>query len=182
MDVYDLAVGIAAELGPGWIARREEYGIYLVSGDARLAADEQFNRPGHLTVAGCYPKTSAERIPQSVITVRADRGVPVITREIRRRLLPGYSAQVQRILDYNAAEAYEDGLRQVMAEKVAALFPGSHIRQTGYRGQYTEVCTGAPAGACVTSHGDASVLSLDLHAVPAATALRMLEILAGAQS
>jgi hypothetical protein len=179
------AMAAAAEVArhlPGYRASSEEYGAYLTAGDARLHLTAVWNWPGYVSVAGCYPATSLYRLHRAHINVRLDRGAAVIAREITRRLLPGYTGQLGKVLDHNAREQHDAGTRHAIAGKVAAMFPGSHTRDAGCQGRETEVIMHARCGGsgAVGGYGDCSKMSMEIRSVPAEVMLRMLQVLAGA--
>jgi hypothetical protein len=177
---------VADALGEGWTvdAGWDPVGCggVMIDGPAgaRLHFYESWKQPGKVRAEGCYPQTDA-RHGRPGVYVTASRGVAVIAREIRGRLLPGYLPDLARVLAHNAGETFEQGQRQVVADKVAGLFPGAHHRAEGYHGGYLNTVIHAPGGGSghVTSSGAAGTLTLELRGVPTEVALRMLEVLAG---
>jgi hypothetical protein len=65
--------------------------------------------------------------------------------------------------------------------RLAALFPGSTVSTSGYRGQYSDVYV-HPAGTGrgkLSAWGDASTVHIELDGVPPDVAEAMLRVLAG---
>lgn len=170
----------AARVMPGWTAANEEYRAYLNGPDgARLHLHQPWNRKGHVSVTGVYPRTSA-RTDHSSVMVRMDRGAGVLAREIQRRLLPGYLACLAKVAGHNAAEQHNTALRLALASKITAMFPGDLSCMPGHcqgdRRTEVIVSLGGLLGGHVKTHGDGSEVEFERFRVPADVALAMLAI------
>lgn len=182
---YEVAAKVAAELGDRASPQHAEDGAVIAiastAGEARLSVDFAWRDPARLVVTGIYPVTHLERLHHAEITVRTDRGTAVIAREVSRRLLPGYLAELGRVRETIARDERDAAARQAIGGQVTALFPAdSFTRVTGYHGHGTEAVFHAGNGSSgtVRMSGNPSAVGLDLHGVPAAVALRMLAVLA----
>jgi len=135
-------------------------------------------RDGKVHVSGCFPMT-VMRVTGCGINVGASRPPAVIAAEISRRLLPGYLGQLRQVAEYNDAEERDRETRTQVIGKIAAMFPGSHVRTAGHRGMYTEALLNG--GGTVEAYGDAGTVKLELHSIPADVAMAMLAVLADAR-
>jgi len=183
-QIAALAADVARRLGPGWATDLDDddyAGTHIVSGPVRLYICRS-RIAGQVNISGSLPHTTL-RVDRSDINVSLARGAKVIAAEIRRRLLPLYQASLDRVLAYDVEQAHNHGAREVTLGKIAAMFPGSHVREiaSAYKASDADVVIEARCGGrgTVQASGDAAELTLELRGVPADVALRMLELLAG---
>jgi len=166
--------------GGGWAleASWDGYGAIVAGPDgARLHVNPP--RDGKVHVSGCFPMTDL-RVTGCGVNIGASRPPAVIAAEITRRLLPGYLGQLREVTEHNEQDARDTEARAAIIGKIAALFPGGHVRTAGHRGTYTEALI-HPAGCgtgSVEAYGDASTVKIDIHGVPADLAMAMLAVLA----
>ena len=143
---------------------------------------EPYNRQGRIEITGWHPGCtySFRGDGRRSISVRADRGPGVIAAEIQARLLPGYRETVIKIREHNEAEAAETQAREHLAGLICGLFPAgvtsmpSHCQSSGR----SEVIVRLPGyqGGEVKLSSNGGEVQFDRFRVPAAVALRMLEI------
>ena len=181
-EIAALAVDVARWLGPGWARELDDdyAGTHVVSGPVRLYICSA-RTAGQVAISGSLPDTTL-RVDRPHINVSLARGAKAIAKEVRRRLLPRHLAALERVLAYDAEQAHDHGARQVTLAKIAAMFPGSHVREitSAYKASDADVVIEAKGGGRGTVHasGDAAELTIELRGVPADVALRMLELLA----
>jgi hypothetical protein len=175
-------VATAARVMPAWSAASAEHGAYLNGpGGAKLHLEQPWNRKGYVSVSGCYPITSM-RPDHVTIAVRTDRGAGILAREIRRRLLPGYLAELAKVTAHNAAEQHDTGLRLALAGKIRALFADGESHMPGHcqsEGRTEIVISlGDLRGGWLKMHGNASEIEFERFRAPADIAVAMLAALA----
>ena len=156
-------------------------GVRLGAEGNGLHMHEPYNRHGRIEISGWYPHSNRwVRGERHSISVRADRGPGVIAAEIQARLLPGYRETVIKIREHNEAEAAESQAREHLAGLICGLFPAgvtsmpSHCQSSGR----SEVIVRLPGyqGGEVKLSSNGGEVQFDRFRVPAAVALRMLEI------
>lgn len=161
--------------GPGVRLGAEGNGLHL---------SEPYNRRGYIEICGWFPRTSYyfRQGERQHIAVRANRGAGVIAAEIDRRLMPAYRAALVKVREHDASEQADQRARDHLAAYIIGLFPAeitsmpSHcqsqsraeviVHLPGYQGGYVKVSS------------DGQQVEFDRFRVPAAVALRMLEVAA----
>jgi hypothetical protein len=137
---------------------------------------------GRLLASGNYPNTNG-RPGRESISVGLTRPAAAIAKELNRRLLPEYLANLAKVQHYNDTERSQHEERGVVMAKVARVFgqtyrqePYELGRSNTYRDNFT--LHGALASGSVEATGRPDTLELALRSVPTETALRILAILA----
>jgi len=183
-QLAELASGFGGLLGLPLDLSWDGHGVRLGTEGDGLYVHEPYDRHGRLAISGWYPacRYSFRGEDRRPITVRADRGGPVIAAEVRTRLLPGYRATVEKIRAYNEQEAAEDQERARLAGLIRGLFPEhvssmpSHCQSAGCS-QITLHMPGLRGG-WIKFSNDGREVEIDRLRVPAPVALRMLETVA----
>ncbi len=193
-----LAQGIARELGklrgeswaagPGWhdTQRRlhgpDEAELFISTDSWRTRGK------GRITAHGSYPTTNL-RVDPEEITVAETRGAEAVAKEISRRLLPAYLDRLAEVREYNEAERPGYEARGQVLNEVAALFGESYKQEPYEPGRPNSYSDGfslyhlrGRLYGSVEASGTPDTLRLDLHSVPRETALRMLALLAEAET
>jgi hypothetical protein len=93
--------------------------------DAALWVNAQsYTAPGKLIISGHFPEHSLYNVGSHSIKVGASRGADVIAKEINRRLLPGYLADLDRVHERIAYTANSHEARLALATELAELIGG----------------------------------------------------------
>jgi len=185
--IAELAAQVAVSLGDGWSPEihddaSEHWGTFLIGPPvdglpARVLFSEPWGSRGRLTISGCYPH-SPHGWPREVkhweITVNPARGAMTIGKEITRRLLPGYFANLQIVADtIQSRTSATDARRQAAVRLCAVLateLPRESERDTSIR---VQVHVGPVFGHLDVDYGGESV-RLELRSVPLTTAEALL--------
>jgi hypothetical protein len=147
-----------------------------------LYVQEPYNRRGRISITGWFPVTSHgfDKGERAAITVRADRGPRAIAAEINSRLMPGYRAAMVKVRECDAAERAARQARATLTAYITGLFPAGRAVMPAHcqSDNRNEIILYLPghAGGSVRFHGDGREVEFDRFRVPAAVALRMLEI------
>lgn len=183
--VLGFASRVAAALGGGWAAEPvHERGASLRHPDGRalflFAPDYPWSKRGRVRVSGVYPQHQAWRRERAEVTVGMGRDPGAVARDLRRRLLPAYEAELAVAVAAEAGRVRDAAGVERVAAAVLAAVPGSR-----------EVAVGVPEGEArldLRGHGyrhdvrvrssvDGTEVDMDLRGVPAADAVRMLAAL-----
>ena len=140
-DLPKLAREVAAALGDlpgrewqhdiGWPGFGER-----ISGpsDRFITLTVPYNTRGQVEISGSYPAGSSAMydLKHFEITVRADRGAEVIAKEITRRLMPDYLAELARLKVWLANQADRAERQRQLADRisVATDLDYRHVGQT----------------------------------------------------
>jgi hypothetical protein len=189
--LHTLASSVAAALDGTWTVTKADplhgRGLAVLAGPGTAVLHIQPSYPdtSRLTITGACPQTRRDtRDITYSIGVSADRRGAVIAREITRRLLPAYLAALAQVLEYNETEGRNTATRDAVMTRAAALFglDPSHLAGDGHHSTQVSLSGALPGSAygTVTANGAAETLGLDLHGIPADTALRILAELARA--
>jgi hypothetical protein len=175
-----LARQVAPMLGAGWTPGTvdEWFGAALNGPDgAQIWLSMPQTREGYVAATGSYPASRMTlRSSAPSANVRADRGAAAVAKAITSRVLPVYLPVLAEVTEYNAKAEHDAGQRQVLLGKMAAMFPGSHIRELRFGNDV--VLGGAGGLGTVEASGSAASVTMTLR-VPAAVALEVLELVAG---
>jgi hypothetical protein len=182
-EIEHLARDAAAHLG-GWRVRPSEGRGHILSGPAgeELLLQRMWKDRSRVLVTGGYPAgEDTWRLPVHEITVAAARGPAVIAREIGRRLLPGYRADLAQHTEQAARLAACDRQR---AQRVAALFaaiPGATVTDgPAHASIVSWPHTEAAGRGSIRLSGDGSTTSIELTAAPAQLAASIAAVVAAA--
>jgi hypothetical protein len=94
---------------------------------AVLTLTRQRNNPLRLSVHGRYPPGTTQvayHLPSHTITISISRGAQAIARDIARRLLPGYLADLARAQQALHTRADASRARERVAAQLLAVVPG----------------------------------------------------------
>ncbi|MFF0430338.1 hypothetical protein ACFYUJ_39000 [Streptomyces sp. NPDC004520] len=118
--IFELVQLTARELGDQWTAEPNpdlHWQARLIRTDgALLTVNEQQDDTGRISVNGANPTHDGRRLKLAAhpqLTFRADRGPVALSRDITRKILPGYAEQYERALR-------DDAARQAVARKTRA--------------------------------------------------------------
>ncbi|WP_188187533.1 hypothetical protein [Nonomuraea sp. SYSU D8015] len=151
-EFLTMARDVAREMG-GWDVRGGPWPnqFYIYDGDQKLCLTfDDLDDTGRVNISTSYPERSGEvyGVRQYNIGVSFKRGAAVIAREIKRRLLPNYLAELERVKK-EIAEFVEAERRQVANAKAiagalgvecaAVVHPSGIYVRTGYSGDYQDV-------------------------------------------
>jgi hypothetical protein len=180
MDTLTVAGQVARYL-PGWraVLQASEWAVTVCLAGPDGARVTLTVSEGKLHASGCYPPTEM-RVDYGGISVTATRPPPVIAGEIERRLLSRYLPQLRKVLEYNRQEQVNREARTRVIAGIAAMFPGSHVTDSGYRGQYATAYIhphGIGRGE-VQAYGNAATVKIEVDGVPADLATAMLAVVA----
>jgi len=128
-------------------------------------------------VGGGYPDGVGYK--RFEITVAVSRGAQAIAREIERRLLPPYVAELQRVLAKLAVLRDEAAAVRCVAERIAGHLPDGRV--SGGEGTKTTAQVYWAGGGEFRTHDPATVLIEWLH-VPAAVAVEIARLIGEAYS
>ena len=199
MDLTTLAKDVATELGKlrkeGWTSgdgwHTSQKRLTGPDGAELFVNVNEMQHRGRLLASGNYPKTNG-RPGRESISVGLTRPAAAIAKEINRRLLPEYLANLAEVHHYNDTERTQHEERGGVMAKVAGLFGQTYEQQPyelGRSNTYRDSFRlyGAQASGSVEATGRPDTLEMELRSVPIETALRILAILAepakdGAQS
>lgn len=126
-----LAGFIADELGDAWrIDTSDDFAghrsTYLDGPDgARLSISLDWRNADRVKVYGVYPRHEKYGVEHHEIGVGRDRGPAVIAREITRRLLPTYLAELTDVRNDNAERVQMRAARATLAQKLAEIIGGT---------------------------------------------------------
>ena len=139
---------------------------------------------GRITIAAWFPATAMPETKRHSISVDETRGAEVIAREISRRLLPAYRAELRRVLDYNARMVRQHEERGALLTQLAEALGGTYRHpEYSLRADSATLRLATMPG---TVGGEISVtrkadsVDMTLRNVPALVALRMLALMSGA--
>ncbi|GAB3977434.1 hypothetical protein GCM10029978_067130 [Actinoallomurus acanthiterrae] len=124
---------LADRLGSGWQAHPtaiDPRGSELTHPDGRclFVGFTSPDTPMQLVIRGIFPDSDHDRPPghrTPQITIAFNRGPTVWAAEIRRRLLPAYGAQLDRVRDYHAVCEQHHADREAVAAQILERLPGS---------------------------------------------------------
>lgn len=155
-------------------------GRLAASGGVALSLDLWLDRDRwRITIQGQYPAAAISEELPTEITVAAGRGSRAIAREIVRRLLPRFRAQLADAKSAFDREQLATERRHALMIRFAALAG----RPSTHRGASSEVSLydlpGSIYGTVSASH-DAGTVTIAAHNVPAEVGLRMVDVLAAA--
>lgn len=195
-DLLRLAHDTAHALGTDWRAQRdaEDRGrVYLHGPDGLLVqlaypphqgyarVEASGNTPADVRAAGTQlGNTYGYWVHGHTISVRADRGPAVLAREVTRRLLPGYTAEVATLRTRVAGALANANARQALADELAGILTGIPAA-TDHQGRPATSLTWSPTGtgyARVEVGYDGASVRLEGVVLPAALARRVLAVLA----
>jgi hypothetical protein len=94
---------------------------------ALLTLTRPWNNPLRVSVHGGYPPGTTQvayHMPSHTITVAISRGAQAVARDIQRRLLPGYLADLARTQQALRAQANATQAREKVAAHLLAAVPG----------------------------------------------------------
>lgn len=189
-----LADGIARELGG---LRGETW----TTTEGYFASQRYLNGPGQALllfssdqvraeISTSYPESNT-RGENLGLSASLARGPLAIARDINRKIMPGYLAELGRVLAWNRDEQAKHEGRTVVLNQAAELFGATFERpgawEPGQSGAHKDSLSlrerlpGAAFGT-VEAYGEPDKLNLDLHHIPADVALRMLAVLAESTS
>jgi hypothetical protein len=143
-DINALARQVAAALGDGWQAGRDDWQTTLYHVDTAaelhltLLAKYHATPPARCAVAGLYPdRRGGDEVTAPVygmerpqITVALSRGPAAIAAEIRRRLLPDYYTTCAAVRQVHAQRAADKAARDALVVELHAILPNA------WQGQY----------------------------------------------
>lgn len=158
-----LAVVVARYL-PGWSVDTEWDSCgEVLCGPREARLYMSLTDKGMVHFSGCWPPGDYRPHPCG-INVTTARGPAVIAAEVQTRLLPGYLAELERIQTHLTAQASAKSERSEVMAGIGEMFPGSHVRETGYRGNYTEVLFDSRSGhrGMAKAYGSAESIELEL--------------------
>ena len=117
---------------PNTDVRYADYpGVYLDGPNgAQLYLRVDDKNTDRVVVRGVYPRNGMYGLEHYRITVARDRGPAVIAREILRRLLPGYLAQMAAIVVDNNERSQARAARLTLAKELASLLNGTIERES----------------------------------------------------
>lgn len=109
------------------------------NGEARLSFSRMWNKPDRIEISGCPPHDARNvvgKLGRHEITVAASRDASAVTREIERRLLPGYLADLDRVTQAIARRDAELAARPKIADDLKAAVPAlrDHLMTSGRTG------------------------------------------------
>ena len=176
-DPTSLAHEAAAALGEGWtVTRHSDQAHSLVHGDGRVLNLWFLRRSGRVQITGSYPASRHVAAPSdsASISASADRSGQALAREITRRLMPRYTAELadirRRIADAErcaqARAAVLDQLRQVLPSA-----------EDTPRHDHLYYFTLAQGSGEVRAQGDGSRVQLVLPSLPVQDAERVARLL-----
>jgi hypothetical protein len=187
VNALGFAQGIAVELGAGWRAGSGWTGesAFVRHEDGRglfiLALSFPFSARGRAEVRGVYPQGwGGDRDRDPVITVSMSRKADAVARDIRRRMLPAYAERLAKARARVARDDADRGERERVAALIMAAVPGTVVDQVqGWASAISlRLASGGYRNQCVIRSGsDGATVDLDVRALPAADALRMLAAL-----
>ena len=179
------AVALARAMGAGWRAEAmHERGAHLRHRDGRAlflhAPTYPFSMQGRVEVSGVYPHRQAWRRDRASVTVGISRDPAAIAKDLQRRLMPAYEAELAVALAAEAAQEAAAAEVGRVAAAILAAVPGSdqevqgvpygearvRLRGHGYRHDVR-----------VRGGRDGVEVDMDLRGVPAGDVLRMLTAL-----
>ncbi len=153
-------------------------GIYLDGPDGeRLFFAPDWRNEKRLEVSGVYPREANNviRVAHLNIGVGRDRGAAVIAREVTRRLLPTYTAELTRVREAVAAHGAAAAKRREAAVRIQEAFPAG---QASWREDEVSVRTTNTGGwGNIRVNHAADTVSLDLHNVPTDLAVKIGELM-----
>jgi hypothetical protein len=176
-----LAVSVATALGEGWVvdtnAEYDGYRVVYIDGPdgLRLAVGLDWRNSDRMDVSGVYPPnpdrsaSEGHRLKQHKIGMSRFRGPEVMAKEIRRRLLPGFTEDLKALLDsrQKAADA-EVARRRAINTLLLCNVPGASQTLDGLY---------FPGGS-VRMNADGTSARIEMYSVPTALTHRILKLLA----
>jgi hypothetical protein len=180
----DVARELAELRGEAWAIDQDDYtsndSAILTGPDAaRLSLAESWQPADKVTISGVYPVGYGRK--QFHAGVSASRGARTIAREVSRRVLDaGYLTELARALASKAADDRQSAERLMWLQRVAEL-TGAHAptkadQQVSWGNWVAE--PPQVRGSVKAYHRGSDLLEIELTAVPAEVALRMLAVLA----
>jgi hypothetical protein len=145
--------------------------------------------PGRLRIGGVYPvgRERPYHLDTSDITVADTKPAERVAGDISRRLLPGYRADLARLIAYDEEQQRFHAARQAAAERLAAVLPPNARVSADRRSAYGEVSwwsdNKSPAGRIhrlqvKIDYQGREVTELELSAVPLELAEQILKLVA----
>jgi hypothetical protein len=176
-----LAVSVATALGEGWVVdTNAEYDgwrvVYIDGPDGlRLAVGLDWRNTDRMDVSGVYPPnpdrsaSEGHRLKHHKIGMSRFREPDVIAKEIRRRLLPGFTEDLQALLDARQRDADNEAARQKAINTLLLCdVPGSSKTTDGLY---------FPGGS-VRMNADGTTAHIEMYSVPTALTHRILKLIA----
>lgn len=180
MDLLTVARQVARYL-PGWhaVLQASDWAVTPILAGPDGARVTLTVSDGKMHASGNYPPTEM-RVDYAGINVTVTRPPAIIAGEIERRLLARYLPQLRSVLEYNRQEQENREERTRVIAGIAAMFPGSHVTDSGYRGQYatTYIHPHGIGRGKVEAYGNASAVKVELDSVPVDLAVAMLGVIA----
>jgi hypothetical protein len=183
-QLAELGAKVGAGLGMALDLTWDGNGVRLGTEGNGVHVHEPYNRRGYVAVDGWFPPTSYPfgAGDRAHVMVRADRGPRVIAAEVDRRLMPSYRAAMVKVRAHEASVRADLQARETLAAYITGLFPDVVASMPAHcqSGGRTEVILHLPAyaGGTVRFHGDGREVEFERFRVPAAVALRMLDVAA----
>jgi hypothetical protein len=184
-----IAVNLCGTDGQRWTFRRENqdehaYGSHLAAPDGEdISVSEHRSR---LEIRGWYPKT--DRTPEYfTINVSTAKPAGTIAKDIKRRLLPPYRAELARVREYNKNQADATAQRVAFTGELAAML-GMDADGTLYEADRHRTADCAQLHMHAGNYGLGSVtvdvtrrpdtVELSFSRLPAALAVKVLDVFA----
>ena len=166
-DLEALAHDVALALGEGWqVGATPGYPgdpVHLDGPDgAGLSLAPATYKPDKVQISGVYPPHDLDRSKHPGITVSVRRGGELIAREISRRLLPPYLAELAEVLASNATAKANRGARLQLAYDLAACL-GGHVLPEARHATTTRITLSQPATLADRTDGfDVTTVDVDI--------------------
>jgi hypothetical protein len=132
MDIAAFTWSVAHELGKirgevwstteGWDQRSRRL---RGPGGAALLLREDYRDNRRVSVTGSFPRTGRRAVAPE-ITASHERGAAAVAKDISRRLLPGYLAELAEVLKYNEVEQANYDARAALLNQMAGIFGGQY--------------------------------------------------------
>jgi hypothetical protein len=188
VTILTFARGVAAALGGGWRAvPSHDLAAFVRHADGRglflYALQLPWSARGRVQVTGEYPQQQAWRRRDQSVTVSMGRDPKSVARDLQRRLLPVYEAELAIARAAEVERLADEADVERVAEEIMAAVPGSERGGVGVSDGEAQVRLsghGYRHNVRIRRSSDGTAVDIDMRGVPAAEAVRMLGALGAA--